>query len=299
VAAKPKKEEAAAEGDRQRVCFVVTPIGAETSATRRSIDGLVDAVIEPTLVDIGLKVIVAHRMTNPGSITNQVIELLLSADLVVANLTELNPNVMYELAVRHAARKPVVTIAEVGTALPFDIRDERTIEYRNDMAGVLELRRALINAAEKALTETEPDNPVYRAAQMQVMREVTPTNPQDFLLNRIDSLEALMRQTADGVVRRDLQAQLPSWLSHFSHYFLFLVAGDDRLNMDITNYIAARTTVYNVIEKPSTIPNLWHVYVEFPNTTTSAAVRELVTKMKSDLGIGEETVVPMGYLNEM
>ncbi|HEU4454233.1 MAG TPA: hypothetical protein VFR81_14290 [Longimicrobium sp.] len=194
MAAKPKKDESEKAGEKQRVCFVISPIGADASPTRRSINGLVDAVIEPTLIGLGYTVIVAHRMTNPGSITNQVIELLLSAELVVANLTDLNPNVMYELAVRHAARKSVITIAEIGTALPFDLRDERTIEYHNDMAGVPELKRALEAAIIGAADDTEPDNPVYRAAQTQVMREVAPSDFQQFVLNRLERVESLLRQ---------------------------------------------------------------------------------------------------------
>jgi len=115
------------ENERRPDCFVISPIGDDASETRRSMDGLTDVVIEPTLADLGYHVIVAHRMPNPGSITNQVLELLLSAELVVANMTELNPNVMYELAVRHAACKAVIIIAEKGTRLPFDIADQYSV----------------------------------------------------------------------------------------------------------------------------------------------------------------------------
>jgi nucleoside 2-deoxyribosyltransferase len=195
MAAKPKKEPA--EGEQiENICFVISPIGADASPTRRSIDGLVDAVIEPLLSDLGFSVRVAHRMANAGSINNQVIELLLSANLVVANLTDLNPNVMYELAVRHAVRKPIVTLAEDDTRLPFDIADQRTIFFRNDMAGVPELRRKLKAAIEEAMKNTEPDNPIYRVAQTQVMREVARTGEQQFLLQKIDRLEMLIGQIA-------------------------------------------------------------------------------------------------------
>jgi hypothetical protein len=261
MAAKPKKEEAAAEGERQRVCFVVTPIGPETSTTRRSIDGLVDAVIEPTLVDIGFKVIVAHRMTNPGSITNQVIELLLSADLVVANLTELNPNVMYELAVRHAARKPVVTIAEVGTALPFDLRDERTIEYRNDMAGVPELRRMLAVAAEEALDDREPDNPVYRAAQTQVMREVAPTDDQRFMFDRLDRLEALMRDVSSNGSIYGAHSTRPR-IPTYGSFFELRLSGSELESIQVANLLRERLPLPDVKRHQDSGDN-WRIFCSF------------------------------------
>ena len=45
---------------------------------------------------------------------------ILNADLVVADFTDLNPNALYELGIRHSTLKPVIHIAKAGTALPFD-----------------------------------------------------------------------------------------------------------------------------------------------------------------------------------
>ena len=64
-----------------------------------------------------------------GTITRQIVDRVYDADLVVADLTDLNPNVFYELAVRHAFHKPVITIAQAGTKIPFDVAHQRMITY--------------------------------------------------------------------------------------------------------------------------------------------------------------------------
>jgi hypothetical protein len=106
-------------------CFIVTPIGGDNTEIRRAAEGVIDAVVLPLLINnFGFRdtnITVAHRMPQAGSINRQVIQRILEDDLVITNLTGLNPNVMYELAIRHASRKPVIIICENGTKLPFDI----------------------------------------------------------------------------------------------------------------------------------------------------------------------------------
>ena len=128
-------------------CFIITPIGDDADPIRRHIDGIIDAAIRPALGE-KYEIEVAHQISEPGSITKQIIREIFSDKLAIANLTNKNPNVMYELAFRHSLGKPVIMIAEKGTPLPSDIIMERTIFYQNDARGVLELKENLIEAEE-------------------------------------------------------------------------------------------------------------------------------------------------------
>lgn len=175
---------------KKKKCFVVTPIGNDNSEIRRSADGLITSVIKPVCAKMNIDVFVAHEIDSSGSITGQVLEHVLEDDLVIANLTTLNPNVMYELAVRHSTRKPVVTLAENGTQLPFDISDERTLFYKNDMAGVEDLKHRLSGAINSSLDVELPDNPVYRAATNKVMRDVNPKDDvEHYLIDHMESFQ--------------------------------------------------------------------------------------------------------------
>jgi len=174
-------------------CFVIAPIGEPRTETRRKTDGLLDEAIRPVIedTDIGLDVVAPHEIAEAGSIPKQVIQRLLEAELVVADLTDLNPNVMYELAVRHAKGRPVVPIAEKGTSLPFDITTERTILYEDTMHGLNELKPKLEETARTALQDEEPDNPIYRAQQDFQMRQASVgDDSMQYVMNRLDEIES-------------------------------------------------------------------------------------------------------------
>jgi len=141
-------------------CFIITPIGSEDDPIRRHIDGIINAAIKPALGGEYV-VLVSHEMPNIGSITKQIISEIFESDLVIANLTNTNPNVMYELAFRHCVGKPTIQIAEKGTCIPFDIGTERTIPYQNDSQGVLELKRDITKFAKEIDLAQKSQGPIY------------------------------------------------------------------------------------------------------------------------------------------
>ncbi|MGI3746274.1 MAG: hypothetical protein ACRYF8_12370 [Janthinobacterium lividum] len=180
-------------------CFVITPIGGGDTPTRRAADGLISSVIKPIMADLEYEVHVAHEISITGSISRQVIEHILTADLVIANLSELNPNVMYELAVRHCTQLPVVALAVEGTRLPFDISDERTVFYTNDMRGVVELVPALRAAIDAVVQRGETDNPVSRVLKNRVLIDsLDQGDAKTILIDRLDNIESLLRDVVSS-----------------------------------------------------------------------------------------------------
>lgn len=154
--------------EQRRKCFIITPIGNESSEIFRKAKGVIDSVIKPVLEKYGFDDIKpAYEIVESGMISNQIIDRIINDDLVVANLTGNNPNVMYELAIRHAVAKPIIHICENGTVLPFDIKDNRTIFYADDMLGVQELNTGLQNFITQInYLDEYRDNPIYNAMKM-------------------------------------------------------------------------------------------------------------------------------------
>ncbi|MGR6964566.1 hypothetical protein ACU610_08920 [Geodermatophilus sp. URMC 61] len=67
--------------------------------------------------------------SNPGAITPQMISNILSAELIVADISGGNANVFYELAIAHGYDKSTVHLQSEAHHVPFDIRDMRVITY--------------------------------------------------------------------------------------------------------------------------------------------------------------------------
>lgn len=113
--------------DFHKICFYVTPIGDEDSEERRHSDFLMEYIIKPAVKEFDLEVVRADQMGKPGMIGKQIIEHILHAKLVVADLSFHNPNVFYELSLRHATRRPTVQVKRTVDKLPFDLNQYTTI----------------------------------------------------------------------------------------------------------------------------------------------------------------------------
>lgn len=157
----------------EKVCFVISPIGEPDSETRKRSDQVLKHVIRPAAISCGYKAVRADEIDKPGMITSQVIQHVVNDALVVADLTERNPNVFYELAIRHALRKPLVQIIRKGEAIPFDVAGTRTIYVdHKDLDSVESAKNEIveqIRALERDSSDIE--TPISVSLDLQLLRQ--------------------------------------------------------------------------------------------------------------------------------
>jgi hypothetical protein len=140
-------------------CFVIGPIGNRHAPigslgriTYEQGVQIMAEVIEPACEAVGLQAVRADSLTRAGEITEQICWRRRDDDVVIADLTGANPNVMYELGLRHTQNKLTVQIGEYGQ-LPFDVNTIRTIQFSRSDHGLIQARDELLRVLQSGLAD--------------------------------------------------------------------------------------------------------------------------------------------------
>lgn len=139
--------------------FVIGPIGdqyaEEGSPAKRSYENAIETfegIIEPACAALDVEPFRADHINRSGDIHEQIYRNLRDSNIVIADLTGANPNVMYELGLRHTTGKLTFQIGE-RERLPFDVSTIRTILFKRTAAGFVSAKRSLIAAIAEGLEQ--------------------------------------------------------------------------------------------------------------------------------------------------
>jgi len=126
---------------QSRVCFVIMPFSATTSCTEEEWTWIFQNLLKPAVEDAGLNYACHRSAATRGNIIRAIMEALHDAYVVLADLTDQNPNVFYELGARHAMKNRTILIAQNEEFIPFDLRpyayhiyDWKTVKGRRKLA---------------------------------------------------------------------------------------------------------------------------------------------------------------------
>lgn len=128
--------------DNSNLVFMLTPFHSDYYANYTVIVEAADA--------LGLEVQRGDEKASGGDIFNQILKSIVSARVIVANITGRNPNVFYELGIAHALNKSVILVCEQGNDVPFDLQSKRIVFFDN----AEELKSGITKALGQALAFT-------------------------------------------------------------------------------------------------------------------------------------------------
>lgn len=107
---------------KSKTCFVIMPFSSSKSCREEEWTEIFKEHIKPAVEEAGFGYTCHRSRALSGNIIETILDDLNSADIVIADLTDRNPNVFYELGVRQALRGSTLLISQSIDDIPFDLR---------------------------------------------------------------------------------------------------------------------------------------------------------------------------------
>ncbi len=206
--------------EERKICFVISPIGDDDSETRKRSDQVLKHIITGAVEQLGYEVVRADKISEPGIITHQILQHIVDSPLVIADLTERNPNVFYELALRHAIRKPLIQLIKKGELIPFDVAATRIIQFDLHNLDSVDAAKLEIIAQVKSLEagKNESDNPISVSLDLKMLKESG--NPEERslgdIVEAISDLRIAVSSSEKGVSSLKLYKELSTMMEELS-----------------------------------------------------------------------------------
>lgn len=152
-------------------CFVIMGFNVKRNEDGKeyNLNKSYEKIIKPVLENKKIEYIRADEIMITEIIDESMYQLLLNADLVIADITTLNPNALYELGVRFALKPfSTIIIADINTKLPFDINHLRVFTYEHGGKNIstkesFRMQNTLSNLIDNLRNQkSQVDSPIYK-----------------------------------------------------------------------------------------------------------------------------------------
>ena len=192
------------DNNADNICFFIAPIGEPGTPAREHSDLVLRHIVQPAASRFGYVALRADQIERPGIITSQVIERVVESPMVVADLTGHNPNVFYELAIRHALRKPYVQIIKNGETIPFDVATARTVFFDLDLDGAASATNEVARQIESLRQDpSDLETPISVTIDLQSLRRTPGTSDVGVsqLLPLLEDINSAVHNNSNAFVR--------------------------------------------------------------------------------------------------
>lgn len=175
--------------DQRPSCFVVMPFGRDAEE-QKWFRGWYEVVLSPAIYNSGYKPVISAAEEQPGAINDEIRAHLAYDPMVLVDLggfdrsDDPNPNVMYELGIRHALGLPLVIMAWDGQRLPFDVSNQRVIMHDRALLDI-EANKKKIVAFIQAATEGKYYKPMDAVGRMATIAAASESLDEDNILNAL------------------------------------------------------------------------------------------------------------------
>lgn len=151
----------------KKKCFVIMPVSRTKSCTEAEWTGVFEHMIKPAVTGSRLGYECERAKPLTGAFIKDILEQLNSADVVIADLTDRNPNVCYELGIRHTLKNRTILIAQNILDVPSDLQSYWVITYEKDLTGVDKFKRRVREILTQMKKDPDkPDSPVADFLQL-------------------------------------------------------------------------------------------------------------------------------------
>jgi hypothetical protein len=146
-------------------------------------------VVKPVVEGKGLRCVRANDYKTNRMIMKEIWDSICQSQVVIADMTGLNPNVMYELGISHTLGKETIMIIQENVSenqkFPFDMAHIRRIQYRNDITEFPRLKNELSDTLDFVLKEVEKNTRIAEQTEEVGEGEIEEAEPEDVLLHSL------------------------------------------------------------------------------------------------------------------
>ncbi|WP_435417835.1 hypothetical protein WAB17_13355 [Parerythrobacter aurantius] len=287
---------------RKPICGIIMPISAIPPKYDASHWADVKRVLDDAIVDAGMTPQIVSDSFESDVVQSRIIHNLYDNEMVVCDVSGLNPNVMFELGMRLTFNKPVVIVTDDFASIPFDTKVIEHVGYPTDLHihKTVEFQKKLTGKILQILEQVKTGkykSPLSAFGSFQIFQPTTETVPGDkYVAERMDDLFAMMsrlerRANFGGNYPSNVRAARGA-LSNYGGKRKVIIKSEKEIPENLQNKVLFLDNVDSITsDRAGGAHRLEVTFIDNDMRETSMTMREIAKLLGPDVSI-DSIVVP-------